>query len=197
MEQRKVQGPEWELQVKQTYLLLGQPNLHRAGSSWGWGVAGRRHTCKKKEARWIEASSFGSIRPHAWGCIFLACQITPSCNTGPLLQIFAAERQNQRNYTLPQHIWCRDSDLTWLKQPRFDPHKAEAKHSRSPTWRKLSQWKLNAKKIQFSESDKKPSMPETRTAITNLASSSHGSVSDSSRPPVKVEGPCSYGWKDI
>ena len=35
MEQKKIQGLEWELQVKQTYHLLGQPNLHRAGSRWG------------------------------------------------------------------------------------------------------------------------------------------------------------------
>ena len=32
---------------------------------------------------------------------------------------------------------------------------------------------------------------------TNLAESSHDSVSDSRRPPVKVGGPHPYGWKDI
>ena len=35
MEQKKSQGLEWELQMKQTRHLLGQPNLHRAGSRWG------------------------------------------------------------------------------------------------------------------------------------------------------------------
>ena len=73
------------------------------------------------------------------------------------------------------------------------PCKAEAKHSRSPTRQKLMQWKLNGKKTQCNGSDEKPSMLETGTAKTNLAESSHGSVSDSRRPPVKVVGPRSYG----
>jgi len=53
------------------------------------------------------------------------------------------------------------------------------------------------KKMLQRESDKKSSVLETGTAKTNLAESSCGSVSDSRRPPVKVGGPCSYGWKDI
>ena len=48
------------------------------------------------------------------------------------------------------------------------PLKVEAKHSRSPTHRKLPRWKLNMKKIQCNGSDKKPSLLETRTAKTNL-----------------------------
>ena len=43
------------------------------------------------------------------------------------------------------------------------------------------------KKTQHRGSDKKPSMLETRTAKTNAAESSHGSVSDSRRPLVKLE----------
>jgi len=58
-------------------------------------------------------------------------------------------------------------------------------------------WKLNTKEIQCSGNDKKPSMLETGTAKTNSAESSYGSISDSRRPPVKVGGPHSYGWKDI
>jgi hypothetical protein len=73
----------------------------------------------------------------------------------------------------------------------------EAKHSRSPTQQKLPQWKQNAKKTQCRGSDKKPSMLETQTAKINSSESSCGSVSDSRRPPVKVGGPRSYGWKDI
>ena len=70
-------------------------------------------------------------------------------------------RQNQGSYTLPRHLWCRFSYLTWLKQPWLDPRKAEAKHSRSPTQQKLPQWKLSMKKTQHRGSDKKPSMLET------------------------------------
>ena len=53
------------------------------------------------------------------------------------------------------------------------------------------------KKTQHRGSDKKPGVLETRTAKTISAESSHGSVSDSRRSPVKAGGPHSYGWKDI
>ena len=54
-------------------------------------------------------------------------------------------RQNQGNYILSRHLWCRDSDSTWLKQPQL--------HNRSPTRQKLTRWKLNAKKTQHSGSE--------------------------------------------
>ena len=87
----------------------------------------------------------------------------------PSLQIFAVMRQNRGNYTLPCHLWCHFSDLTWLKQPWLGPHEAKAKHSRSATRPKLPWWKQNVKKIQHSGSDKKPSVLETRTVSTNSA----------------------------
>ena len=106
-------------------------------------------------------------------------------------------RQNRGNYKLPWLLCCRDSDLTWLKQPQQGPRETEAKHRRSPTWCKLPWWKLNGKKTQCSGSDKKPSMLATRPAKANVAETSCDSVSDSKRPPVKLGGPHSYGWKDI
>ena len=51
----------------------------------------------------------------------------------PLLQIFVATRLNWGNYTFPWYLWCRDLDLTWLKQPQLSPSETEAKHSRNPT----------------------------------------------------------------
>ena len=69
------------------------------------------------------------------------------------------------------------------------PRKAEAKHSRSPTQRKLLWQKLNVKKTQHSGSDKKPSVLANGTAKTNSAESSRGKVSDSRRPPIKVLAP--------
>ena len=78
-------------------------------------------------------------------------------------------RQNQGSYTLPRHLWCRFSYLTWLKQPWLDPREAEAKHSRSPTQQKLLQWKLNMKKTQHRGSDKKPSVLKTRTVKNELS----------------------------
>ena len=53
-----------------------------------------------------------------------------------------------------QHIWCRDSDLTWLEQRQLSPHKTEAKHSRSLARQKLPWWMLNANKTQCRGSDK-------------------------------------------
>ena len=49
------------------------------------------------------------------------------------------------------------------------PCKEEAKDSKSPTQWKLPQWKLNANKTQCRESDKKPSVPETRTTKNKLS----------------------------
>ena len=53
------------------------------------------------------------------------------------------------------------------------------------------------KKNQHRGNDKKPSILETGKMKTNSAESSHGSVSDSRRPLVKLGGPCPYGWRDI
>ena len=76
-------------------------------------------------------------------------------------------RQNRGSYTLPRHIWCHDSDLTWLKQSQFSPCKAEAKHIRKSNLAKFPQWKLKEKKTQCRGNDKKPSVLETGTAKTN------------------------------
>ena len=48
-------------------------------------------------------------------------------------------------------------------------HKDEAKHSRSPTLRKLPWWKVNVKKTQGRGSDKKPSVLETGTVKNELS----------------------------
>ena len=53
------------------------------------------------------------------------------------------------------------------------------------------------KKNQHRGNDKKPSILETGKMKTNSAESSHGSVSDSRRSPVKAGGPQSCGLKDI
>ena len=98
-----------------------------------------------------------------------ACQIKLSYNTGP---------------SVASNFCCSETEPGKLQTPptsmvpflRFNlaeitlalPLKVEAKHSRSPTHRKLPRWKLNMKKIQCNGSDKKPSLLETRTAKTNL-----------------------------
>ena len=66
-----------------------------------------------------------------------------------------------------------------------------------PNLAKAPAWKLTGKKTQHRGNEKKPSIVETRTAKINAAESSRDSVSDSRRPPVKVGGPHTYGWKDI
>ena len=77
------------------------------------------------------------------------------------------------------------------------PPQGEGEAQQKPNSGKLMRWKQNMKKMQHRESDKKSSVLEIGTAKTNLAESSHGSVSDCRRPPIKVGGPRSYGWKDI
>ena len=46
------------------------------------------------------------------GVLSFACQIKLSCNTGPPFKIFAVERQNQGNYTLPQQDSATDNLYT-------------------------------------------------------------------------------------
>ena len=58
MKQKKTCRLESELQVKQTHPLLGQPNLHGAGS------AGRRQMNERRKPRQTEASPLGSACPH-------------------------------------------------------------------------------------------------------------------------------------
>ena len=139
------------------------------------------------------------------GCIFLCLPNKRAVTlVHSLLQIFPVVRQDRGNYTLPQHLWCLDSDLTWLKQPRLGPYKVEAKHSRSPTRWNLPWWKLRVKKTVCRGSDKKPSVLESGTAKTISAESSRGSVSDSRRSLIGVGSPHTpsspmagrtYGWK--
>ena len=64
-----------------------------------------------------------------------------------------------------RHIWCHDSDLTWLEQPQLSPCKVEAK------------WKLNERKTQCRGSDKKPTVLKTGTAKTNKQQKVHGAQS--------------------
>ena len=76
-----------------------------------------------------------------------------------------------------------------LAPTRQRPSTAEAQLSKSSrggswTWRQPS----------AGEVTRSPVLVQRRT---NSAESSRGSVSDSRRPPVKVECPYSYGWKDI
>ena len=54
MEQKKIHRPEWELQVKLIHLLLGHPNLHRAGSRCG------KDKC-------IKGGSQDRLKPLLWG----------------------------------------------------------------------------------------------------------------------------------
>ena len=90
-----------------------------------------------------------------------------------------------KEHTLAWHL-CRDSGLTWLKQPRAagtqlsEAPAVEAEHKRKPRAREVTRsplcWKLGQQKT---------------------TESSCGSASDSRRPLVELGGPCSYGWRDM
>ena len=61
------------------------------------------------------------------------------------------ETEPRKLHTLPT------SPLLWLgfnlAETTSAPRKTEAKHNKSPTWQKLTRWKLNAKKTQHSGSE--------------------------------------------
>ena len=81
--------------------------------------------------------------------------------------------------TSAQAQWGRDQ--TQQKPNLAEVHMVETEHEGN-----LAQWKWQEAQRAGNRDNK-----------TNLAESSHDSVSDSRRPPVKVGGPHPYGWKDV
>ena len=153
-----------------------------------------------EETKHINRGSQDGLRSLLWGWHILMSQgctmlclpnKTLSCNTSLPIQIFTAERTEEIN-TIPTYLglWleCNVAD-TASAGPQQGGSQAEV----TPTWQKLTLWKLNTKETQSSRSQEKPSMLETKTAKMN----SCNSVSDFRRPPVKVRSPHPCGWKDI
>ena len=93
-------------------------------------------------------------------------------------------RQRIEKHTLACHLWCCDLDINWLKQPPCGRGQAQPE----PNSAKLPQWRRNAKKIQRKG---RPIVPEPGQR------KAHAAVSDPRRPPVKVRGPRSSGWRDM
>ena len=75
------------------------------------------------------------------------------------------------------------------------PPRGGAQAQQKPNSVKAPTVEAELKKAQSSGSDKKPSVLETGTTKANSAEMSHSS--GSRRPPIKVGGPHSYGWRDI
>ena len=114
IEHRKVWGPEWGPQVKQTALRASPIYMRQAQEE------GKKH--KKRSENWARGSlftSFGSAFPHTprmyfpllckqnWAVTW-SCNTSPSksCNTGPsITSNFVVTRQNQGNCTLSQQYW--------------------------------------------------------------------------------------------
>ena len=73
-ENRTKENPRTQVRTSgETNSSPGQPNLQRAGSSWGGDK-----TYKKRKPRWTEASSFGWVHPHTSFLCLL--NKTLSCN---------------------------------------------------------------------------------------------------------------------
>ena len=170
-------------------------NLHIAGS------VGRRQMHKRRDPRRIETSPLGSICLIPQRCVILCFfLIKQSCNRAVTLihrfNLCCSDTELRKLHTSPTYmVPCLEFNLAEMTS--VWPLEGWGQAQQKPNSAKLTWQKLNVKKTQHSESDRKPSILETRTAKTYSAESSHGSVSDSRRPPVKVVGPCTYVWKDI
>ena len=109
-----------------------------------------------------------------------ACQIKLSCNTGPSVasNFCCGETEPRKLHTLLTslvlflRLHLTETTSAWPLRGRD-----QAQQKPNSPW-----WKLKAKKTQHSGTDRKPRVQETRAAKTNLAESSHGSVSDFERP---------------
>ena len=115
IKQRKVQGPEWEPQVKQTALLASPIYI---GQAQGEEKKYIKRGAKIGPGASCLFMSFQLACPHAsrlyfpllskWNwAVTWSCNSGPSegCNAGPSLQIFIATRQNRGNYTLSRHLF--------------------------------------------------------------------------------------------
>ena len=156
---------------------------------------------KRRDPRRIETSPLGSICLIPQRCVILCFfLIKLSCNRAVTLihrfNLCCSDTELRKLHTSPTYmVPCLEFNLAEMTS--VWPLEGWGQAQQKPNSAKLTWQKLNVKKTQHSESDKKPSILETRTAKTYSAESSHGSVSDSRRPPVKVVGPCTYVWKDI
>ena len=177
IEQRKVQGPEWGLQVKWTAFWLAQFTQGR--------LRGRRKKHTKRGAKiklgaFLLFLSFGSAQPHTpQGCTFLSPRkynwaVTRSCDTGPsddsnfcCSETESRKLQTSRTYMM---LWLgynlTDTTLAW-------PLQGEGKTQQKPNSAKAPAVEAELKKTQHSGSDKKSSVLETGTTKTNSAESSH------------------------
>ena len=117
-------SPQWQLLKDKVRKSLQKQNIRKAedqsetlrgNKQLSWlaqfiqgRLRGRRKSICKEEPKlspslllgWPAFTSRGGISL----CLPNRTELETSCNTGPPFQIFAAARQNQGNYTLPQHI---------------------------------------------------------------------------------------------
>ena len=136
----------------------------------GQTQGGEETNIKKKEAKTDWGFSFGIAPPPThtpWGhTIFCLPNKTLSCNRAVTLghhfKSLLQQDRTEKN-TIPRQVWCHILDVSWLKQSQLRLREAETKHSRGPTWQKLTWWKLNTKETQSSGSDKKPRVLVTGT----------------------------------
>ena len=140
----------------------------------------------------------GRLALTSQGYIFLYLPIKLSYNIGPsVTSNFCCSRMEARKLYTPLTHMVLFLRFNLAETTSAWPLQSGGQAQQKPDSVKLPWQKLNAKKSQHSGRDQKPSMLETRTAKTNSAESSCGSVSDCRRPPVQVGIPHSYGWKDI
>ena len=117
--QRKVQGPEWGPQVKQTAFLASPIYIRQAQGEEKKHIKGGAKIGLEDS---LLFTSFGSAFHHALRIFFLCFLNKTEMQHGavtlvllraitlvcPSLQIFVATRQNRGNYKLPRHV-----DMTW------------------------------------------------------------------------------------
>ena len=101
LENRTKEGPRMGVRTAGgTNSPPGQPNLHRAGS--GGGEKNIEKEAPKSSPWPLLLASFGSAHPEASRMYFPFLPNKTSVTLAPpLLQMFAAVRQNQGNYRLP------------------------------------------------------------------------------------------------
>ena len=125
---------------------------------------------QEEETKHIKRGSQDGLMSLLWGWHILMpqeCAIvclpnkSLSCNTAPPFQIFASARQNWGSYTVSQHTWSCNLDVTWLKHlgwapARWKPSIGEAQLSKSAPCVSWTQRKPRAVEVRRSPAYWKP-----------------------------------------
>ena len=126
---------------------------------------------------------------------------------------WAVTQSYNTGLSVPSNFCCSETEpmklhtpltsmVPWLRfnlieKPPLSPREVEDKHNRKPNSAKAPVVEAGREENPAQGQWQEAECTRNGDSKTNSAESSHSSVSDSRKSPVKAGGPRSYGWKDV